>query len=131
LNNHRIEKEIKLNKLKDRLVNGPYQYHHSHENPDIHKIDRQQLRELIRGTLDINDNHTVNGWIDSLVDKGILEHNPTSQRTRNGYTKPSNDTRYIIHKEKCTHPLIPSFNSTSTVLNEPSAKSNSGSNSSL
>lgn len=106
LNNHKIEKEIKLQKLKDNFWKGePIKYtifrtkdYFGHEQIII---KRQTLKEMICGVLHITDSHTVNGWIDYLISLGILEHNPDSQRTRNGYIKPSNDTKYFLHYEKC------------------------------
>jgi hypothetical protein len=85
---------------------------------------------MICGVLGITDTHTVNGWINLLITQGILEHNPTSDRSPNGHIVPTNDTRYIINYERCTHTHISSFNSHS-VLSEPTAKRNSGSKLSL
>lgn len=111
MNNHNIEKEIKLTKLKDNFCNGePIRYtifrtkdYFGHEQIII---KRQTLKEMICGVLHISDAHTVNGWIDYLISLGILEHNPTSQQTKNGHTKPSNDTKYFLHYEKCETPKI-------------------------
>ena len=59
-------------------------------------ITRYDLRRLIRGTLNIVDAHTVNGWIEQLLEKGILQQNPHTHITKSGKIKPSNDTRYFI-----------------------------------
>jgi len=100
MNNHQIEKEIKLSKLKDRLYYEGLQVYQNIQTP-FPVTNRQIIQEFICGTLDITDTHTVNSWINYLVSKGIFEHNPDSQTSRHGYIKPSNDTRYYIHFEKC------------------------------
>jgi hypothetical protein len=115
MNNHNIEREIKLNKLIERLAQGGYKVHMSYEESQkpveqqVHSIDRYTLRELICGTLNVSDQHTVNGWIAKLVGLGILNHNPTSDKTVHGYTKPSNETKYFINKSKLTPAHITKF----------------------
>lgn len=129
MNNHNIEKEFKLQKLKDNFWNGePIRYkiwrRRDYDGKELIVINRQNVKEVICGVLGITDTHTVNEWVNYLVAMGVLSHNPDSQQTRNGYTKPSNDTRYYLHYDKCAPTHIDSFSD--SVLSEPTAKRNSG-----
>lgn len=115
MNNHNIEKEVKLQKLKDNFYNGgPIRFKvfktRDHEGHLQWLITRYHLREMVSGVLNITDAHTINGWINLLITRDALEHNPTSDRSPNGHIIPTNDTRYIINYEKCTHPHLSSFN---------------------
>jgi hypothetical protein len=120
MNNHNIEREIKLNKLIDRLAQGGYRIVFNRDDPTQPKaIERQTLRELICGTLNISDQHTVNGWIDKLIGLGILTHNLTSDLTVRGYRKPTNESRYFINESKLTPAHITNYSNT---LNRPSTE---------
>lgn len=108
MNNHNIEKEIKLNKLKDRLwTEGIRVYHDERTGRSI--ANRQVIREFVSGSLNITDPAPIRSWIDYLVNLGIFEHNPDSQKTKKGFIRPSNDTRYFVHFEKCAPSLISNF----------------------
>ena len=117
MNNHNIEKEVKLNLLKKGIIDGELacQWKPSYDGKSGRSItNRQAVQEYICGKLNIHDCHTVNGWVKLLVGLKILEHNPDSQKTKTGLIKPSNDTRYYIHFEKCTHPHISNYQSGAT-----------------
>jgi hypothetical protein len=111
MNNHNIEKEIKLAKLKDRLWTEGIRADHvqTYEGQTRFTVNRQTIREFICGTLNITDPATVRSWIDFLVNLGIFEHNPDSQKTKSGLIRPSNDTRYYVHFEKCAPSLISNY----------------------
>lgn len=115
MNNHGIEKEIKLSKLGDRLLNEGIICHHDRKRLSV---DRQTLKEFISGTLNISDAHTVNGWIDYLVNIKWFEHNPDSQKSLHGFIKPSNDTRYFINFDKIAHTHIDQYGNTNSASPE-------------
>jgi hypothetical protein len=93
---------------KDRLTTEGIQVRHQkdYEGNTLFTVNRQTIREFVSGTLNITDAHTIRSWLDYLVNLGILEHNPDSQKTIHGYIKPSNDTRYFVHFEKCRKPTF-------------------------
>ena len=96
---HHISKEEKELKLLEEL-----KLRYIWEKEDQSIIDRQQLREVVSGTLGISDRHTVNGWIDFLLGAQFLEHNPTSQLINKGdgfqprfIKMPRDSTRYFVN----------------------------------
>lgn len=108
MNNHKIEHEVKLNLLSDRIHHEGIMCHNDMRT-GRKTVDRQTLKEFISGTFHIHDPHTVNGWIDELVNLHWFDHNPDSQKTAHGHTKPSNDTRYYINFDKISHTHIDSY----------------------
>jgi hypothetical protein len=123
MNTHALEKEVKLNKLKNRLFNEGIRHYMIDKENTV--TNRQIIKEFISGTLNISDAHTVNGWLDYLVSLGIFEHNPDSQKTRSGHIKPSNDTRYYVHFEKC---YVPKIDHTHIVNSNRSSSENQANN---
>lgn len=71
-------------------------------------VKRVTLRRAIHGLLMITDHHTVNGWVNLLLTKGIISPNPhTELSAKQKKVKPTNDTRYFVNIEaieKLTHP---------------------------
>jgi hypothetical protein len=121
MNNHNIEREIKLNKLRNEIKHGERlqiinckAYLLKEELP---VTDRQNLREFLAGTLEITDPHTIQGWIDFLLSLGWFSHNPTSQLSSEKKLKrPTNDTRYFIHFDKIYTPThITDYSQTSQI----------------
>ena len=111
MNNHNVEHQCKLNLLADRFLNENtmYNYEYDYYGNKIYSLNRKTLKEHVCGALEIHEQHTVNGWIDEIIGLGWFTHNPTSERTKAGYIRPSNDSRYIIHLDKITHAHIDSF----------------------
>ena len=95
MNNHAIEKEVKLRKILDNLNRGePVEYtirriKDYYGNEQV-IIDKHQVQVVIAGILNITDHQTVNAWINILLAKGVLSHNPNS-----------NGKRYYLHYDKC------------------------------
>lgn len=127
VNNHNIEREIKLNKLIDRLAQGGFTVHMNPFDPNTkHAIDRQTLKELIAGTLNEVNRHTLSAWINYLVALGILEHNPQSQISPHGHKMPTDDTRYFINADKLVRHTLSTFNKAPHILDpEQSLRINS------
>jgi hypothetical protein len=102
MNNHNIEREVKLEKLRKALE---IEYL-TVDNPD-HKpiyIKRFNLVKLIMRELKIIDRHCVSGWIKTIMVVGYISPNPTSEFTRNGKHVPSDDSRYFINTKVTHHP---------------------------
>jgi len=114
---HKSDKQIKLitalktiwheQRLDERLeLLKYYGYDYKISEKDLIKINekirlpRYKLRELIGGTLNLTDKHTILGWIDWTTSNRFLIQNPTSNRTVNNYIKPSNETKYFYNIEK-------------------------------
>ena len=98
-----------LNGLREIFANSP---------DDKPTVMRYALRRIIAGKLSIVDQHTTNGWVNLLLNKGYISPNPTSEfiettvkGTERTYfdekvteTKkmfiPNNNTRYYINVDE-------------------------------
>jgi len=61
-------------------------------------IKRYRLKELISGTLNIVDQHTISGWINRLLADGIISRNPTSSKSaKKRIYMPTDETKYKIN----------------------------------
>lgn len=61
-------------------------------------IKRYQLREMISGTLNITDRHTIGDWINRLLADGIISRNPTSSKSaKKRVYMPTDETKYKIN----------------------------------
>lgn len=72
-------------------------------------IKRYQLKEVISGTLNITDRHTISGWINRLLANGIISRNPTSSKSaKKRIYMPTDETRYKINPPHTLKVAIPS-----------------------
>lgn len=107
MNNHAIDKEIKLKKIINNLNKGEPVEYIIHRVKDYYGnelvvIEKHWVQVVIGGILNITDHQTVNAWINILLAKGVLSHNPDS-----------NGKKFYLHYDKCTPSLT--LNQTSQV----------------
>lgn len=102
MNSHKIEHEVKLNAILDRLNAGNYTIHLNQFEPnERHRIDRQTLKFLITESLGVTNRHTLSAWINCLIALKIIEPNPHTQFWNNNNTiMPHDSTLYYINSEK-------------------------------
>lgn len=114
MNNHKIEHEVKLQIIIDKLTEGYFIVQFNpFDTTERPTINRKTLRELIAGALGISTQRIVNGWIDQLIGLRILEHNTTSEAIH-GHIKPTNDSRYFININKLSVSHIDKISSKDT-----------------
>ena len=102
MNNHNIEREVKLNAIIDRLNAGNYTIHTNPREPnERYRIDRQTHKLLIIEAIHEANRGTLSKWINVLIALKIIEPNPHTQFWNNSsIIMPHDSTLYYINSEK-------------------------------
>jgi hypothetical protein len=102
MNNHKIEHEVKLNAIIDRLASGGYEIQYPCGHPEErHTIQWHTLKILIIEAIQESNRHTLSKWRNELLALKIIEPNPTSQLSeKKRVFLPHDWSRYYINKDK-------------------------------